>query len=259
MGGDSLGDRMKRYEAVAGGSLMRRAPVIVRVDGKAFHSLTRGMRRPFDVEFVGCMNSAAIALMEEVQGAKLAYVQSDEISVVVCDYDTIQTEAWFGYRIQKVASIAASLATAAFTEAFRIRFPERQSRPLFDGRAFSLPDEDEVVNYLIWRQQDAVRNSIQATGHAHFSAKQLHQKNTAQIQEMLFAEKGINWSDTPTHLKRGFCVSRETHDVEGGTRHTILADRETPTFTQDRGYILRRLPRSSALPGSLCDSRDGDA
>lgn len=251
MSGDGLGDRMKRYEAVAGGTLMRRAPVIVRVDGKAFHTLTRGMDRPFDQGFVRCMEEAATALLEEAQGSRLAYCQSDEISVVLCDYDTIQTEPWFGYRVQKVASVAASIATAAFTAQFRHSFPDRSARPVFDGRVFSLPDETEIVNYLIWRQQDATRNSIQATGYAHFSAKQLHKVNTKAMQEMLFTEKGINWNDTPTHLKRGLCAVRETYLHEGAERAHVVIDHEIPVFSQDRGYVLSRLPgkvEERALP-----------
>lgn len=244
--GDSLGDRMKRYEAVADATLMRRAPAIVRVDGKAFHSLTRGMQKPFDPEFSFCMVNAASALVLELQGAKLAYVQSDEISVVLTDYDTLQTDAWFAYRVQKMASVAASIATAAFTEQFQ-RYPHFKGRPLFDGRVFSLPSEDEVVNYLIWRQQDDVRNSIQATGQAHFSAKQLHGKNQKEIQEMLFQERGINWNDTPTYLKRGVVVSRESVSGVGDTiRHQIDVNYDIPVFTADRLFILNRLPGTLA-------------
>lgn len=243
--GFGLGDRMKRYEAVQDATLMRRVPAVVRVVGKAFHSLTRGMDRPFDALFVECMATAAVALMEDVQGAKLAYVQSDEISVILSDYDTLQTEAWFGYRVQKMASVAASIATAAFGAAFRGRFPDRDRVPLFDARVFSLPDEDEVVNYLVWRQQDAVRNSILGTAQAHFSPKQMHGQNTSVLQDMLFSDKGINWNDTPTHLKRGLCVLRSTYQEGEATRHRIAADWEIPTFTKDREYVLSRLPGGS--------------
>lgn len=240
MSGVSLGDRMKGYEAVFDGALVRRSPVIVRVDGKAFHSLTRGMERPFDYDFAKCMNTAAIALCEEAQGAKLAYAQSDEISVVLTDYDTLQTEGWFGYRVQKMASVAAAIATAAFGEEFRVRFPDRTSRPLFDARVFVLP-RDEVVNYFVWRQRDAVRNSISATAQAHFSPRELHGKDSGQMQEMLFQQKGINWNNTPIAFKRGRCVVRETFDHEGAERHRWVVDEVMPEITTDRAYVERRL------------------
>jgi tRNA(His) 5'-end guanylyltransferase len=213
---------MKGYEAVFDGVLVRRSPVIVRVDGKAFHSLTRGMVRPFCARFSACMDAAAIALCEEAQGAKLAYVQSDEISVVLTDYDTLQTEGWFGYRVQKIASVAASLASVAFGEAYRVQFGAH-GRALFDARVFVVP-RDEVTNYLVWRQRDAVRNSILSTGQAHFSAKQMHKKNTDQVQEMLFQEKGINWNDTPTHFKRGRAIVREEYEQAGAARHRWIVD-----------------------------------
>lgn len=228
-----LGDRMKRYEAVTDASLTRRVPAIVRVDGKAFHSLTRGMERPFDPAFTECMAATAAGMVTEIQGAKLAYCQSDEISVLLTDFDTIHTDAWFGYRVQKMASVSAAIATAYFTKAFRLAFPGRTSRPLFDARVFSMP-ADEVANYFVWRQKDAVRNSILATGQAHFSAKELHGVSCDQLQEKLFAERNVNWNDTPTHHKRGLCVTREEYGAQ--------IDMEPPTFTADRAYIEGRLP-----------------
>ena len=234
-----LPDRMKRYEAVSDITLTRRSPVIIRVDGRAFHTLTRGMDRPFDAEFAVCMSRAAHALVSEVQGAKLAYVQSDEVSVLLTDYDTIQTDAWFGYRVQKMVSVAAAIATIAFEARFRNAFPTQKGIPLFDASVFTLP-RDEVVNYFVWRQRDAVRNSIQATGQAHFSQKQLHGKNTDEIQEMLFQEKGINWNDTPTQFKRGWCVV--LHQESDDIRQQWITDLEIPEFTRDREYIESRLP-----------------
>lgn len=228
-----LPDRMKRYEAVSDSVLVRRSPVIVRVDGKSFHTLTRGMDRPFDTGLAACMDEVALSLCDHTQGAKLAYIQSDEVSVVLVDYDTLKTEGWFGYRVQKMASVAASIATSNFDWAFRNEFPDRTPGGLFDARVFVLP-RDEVVNYFVWRQRDAVRNSIQATGQAHFSPKQLHGKSLNQIQEMLFQEHGINWNDTPNDFKRGRCVIRVDREWE--------VDRHTPEFTEDRDYIEGRMP-----------------
>ena len=240
MSGLALPDRMKGYEAVSDGALMRRSPVVVRVDGKAFHSLTRGMERPFDDGFSSCMDAVAVALCEGAQGAKVAYAQSDEVSVLLTDYDTLQTDGWFGYRIQKIASVSASIATAAFNSAYRGRFDNGRVG-LFDARVFVLP-RDEVTNYFVWRQRDAVRNSIQSTGQAHFSHKDLHRKSTNEVQEMLFSERGINWNLTPTYFKRGRCCVREAFDHEGTERHRWVIDREIPEFSKDREYIEGLLP-----------------
>lgn len=232
---------MKRYEAVFDNTLVRRSPAIVRVDGKSFHTLTRGMERPFDRGFAACMDAVAESLCEQMQGAKLAYVQSDEVSVVLTDYDTLQTEGWFGYRVQKMSSVAASIATSVFALAFSLAFPDRMASGLFDARVFVLP-KDEVVNYFVWRQRDAVRNSILATGQAHFSPKQMHGKSTNQVQELLFQEHGINWSDTDAYFKRGRCVVREDYEKDGVVRHSWKVDRITPEFTADRDYIESRMP-----------------
>ena len=220
---DSMGDRFKRYENVSDGFLVRRTPVIARIDGKAFHTLTRGCQRPFDGNFARAM--AAARLCEEVQGCKLAYWQSDEISLLLCDYDTIQTEAWFDYRLQKLCSIGASIAAVAFTQAFG-------KEAHFDARFFNVPEND-VVNYFVWRQKDAERNSLQMLAQAHFSPKELHGKKREDLHELLHS-KGVNWNDCDTIQKRGACLVRD----EYGWR----VDPAVPIFSQTREYIQRLLP-----------------
>jgi tRNA(His) guanylyltransferase len=241
---DSIGDRMKGYEAVWDQALIRRTPAIIRVDGKAFHSFTRHMDRPFDAGLRGCMEAVALALCEGAQGAKMAYLQSDEVSVLLTDFDTLQTEPWFGNRVQKMASIASATATVAFAQAYRSLFGE-DGMPLFDARVFAMPRE-EVANYFVWRQQDATRNSIQMAARAVFSHKQCHGKNQNDLQEMLWGEGGINWNDYPTAFKRGACVVRRPEAMvipagprEGDTidRMRWVVDREPPIFTQDRDYV----------------------
>lgn len=234
MSKDTLGDRMKGYEEVPKNRLTRRTPAIVRVDGKAFHTLTRGLDKPYDKNFTACMDQVALALCEELQGAQLAYVQSDEVSVLLVDYQTHETQAWFDYQVQKMASVSASIATVAFNMSWAV-----SSRPpgakwgRFDARVFSVPRE-EVVNYFIWRQQDAVRNSIQGLAQAHFSQKELHGLSCAQLQEKLFQERAINWSqDVSTRNKRGGSVIYKAIDERG----IWAVNHETPTFTQDRAYV----------------------
>ena len=234
---DSLGDRMKGYEGLPESTLMPRTPVVIRVDGKAFHTLTRSMERPWDDRLVKCMWETAQHLAEHIAGCKLAYVQSDEISLLLTDWDTYNTQPWFVYRVQKATSIAASMTTAAFTRAFLREFDGTKFTtrlPMFDARMWNVP-QHEVNNYFLWRQQDASRNSVQMLARAHFSHSECHKKNNAHLQEMLFSKHGINWNDTPTAMKRGACVVK---DAEGGWK----LDTEIPIFSQDRTYIEGRMP-----------------
>lgn len=234
---DSLGDRMKGYEDAFRFYLPKRLPLIVRVDGKAFHTFTRGLNRPFDNDFMDCMLYTANKLCEEIQGVKLAYWQSDEISLLVTDYDTLTTQAPFDKNIQKLISISASIATSSFnamtqsinSSRFEYGIDNKfKSLGNFDSRAFILPKE-EVCNYMLWRQQDASRNSINSVGQAHFSPKQLHGLNTDQVQDLLFKEKGINWNDLPVLEKRGACVIKS----DG----VWIVDYNIPIFSQDRTYV----------------------
>jgi tRNA(His) 5'-end guanylyltransferase len=188
----------------------------------------------------------------------VGYTQSDEISLLLTDYETITTSAWFDKNIQKMVSISASMATLAFNLAFSNiitdgvenkdwafdpemlnmykLYSKKQFTALFDSRVFIIPKE-EVNNYFIWRQQDATRNAIQMVGQANFSHKQLQNKNCNQIQEMLFQEKGINFNDLPVYQKRGACIIKESYDKEGTQRTRWIADKDIPIFTQDRNYI----------------------
>lgn len=198
--------RMKNYEQISSHKLLPKVPVIIRLDGKAFHTLTRGMKRPFDDQFIECMHYTTQSLVRYIEGCEFAYTQSDEISLLLTDYSTILTQPWFDYKITKLVSVTSSMATAFFNKNFSIFFPDKQPA-FFDSRAFNLP-KHEVVNYFYHRQLDATRNSIQAVGQANFSVKQLHGKSCDQIQEMLWQEKNINWNDIETHKKRGTCVYR---------------------------------------------------
>lgn len=229
-----LGDRMKRYETVAAIRLVPKVPAMIRLDGKAFHTLTRGCEKPYDRVFQETMWNTAQYLCEEISGCRLAYVQSDEISLLLVDYQTPQTQGWFDYEIQKLVSVAASMAAAEFGYLWEVHHGRNQ-RPVFDARAWSLPPH-EVVNYFIWRQQDATRNSVSGLAQAHFSPRQLHGKNGGQMQDMLM-EKGINWNDCPIPQKRGVCVSRETYTLAEAVRHRWVIDETIPIFTEDREYV----------------------
>lgn len=240
MANDSLGDRMKgQYEHRTCAMLPRRTYTIIRVDGKAFHTFTRHCEKPFDAKLADAMDHAMSTLAKEAQGSAFAYAQSDEISILLTDFALPTTDAWFDGNLQKICSVSASIVT----EAFNRRYQSFQPAPgaHFDARVFTIPDPIEVENYFIWRQQDAVRNSINGLAHAHLGTKKLHGLNTSAVQELLFREKGINWNDTAVYWKRGRCA---IYSVDNGW--TI--DHEIPTFTQDRNYLRDRIPTMSDAP-----------
>ncbi|MBV9849708.1 MAG: hypothetical protein JO250_08465 [Armatimonadetes bacterium] len=268
---DSLGDRMKsHYETRTRYYLPRRTYTLIRVDGKSFHQYTKGCRRPFDSLLMEDMDFTAVVLSKEMEGAALAYVQSDEISVLLTDFAGRQTEAWFDGSVQKLASLSASAATAHFNhfrlqrEVFNAEDEDkdvalaRARLACFDSRAFTIPDVVEVENYFLWRQQDATRNSISMTAQAHFPHGRLQGKSSNEMQEMLWQEKGVNWNDLPGGCKRGRCVVKTARvaDVEyadkrtGETRRAEGVERHSwevvvpPIFTQDRAWLQARIPRS---------------
>lgn len=243
---DNLGDRMKEnYENRAKTQLLRRTPVIIRLDGKAFHTFTRGFKKPFDDILTEAMQQTMLTLCREIQGCVLGYTQSDEITLVLTDYKKLETSAWFDYDIQKVCSVSASIATLAFNRCFLdiiwnknipledIHVGAAVKGALFDSRCFNIPKE-EVANCVLWRQQDATRNSIYSVGRANFSHKELQGLSTNQIQDKLFKERNINWNDFPTYLKRGSCcIKREIDGVP-----TWVIDNDIPIFTgENRDYI----------------------
>lgn len=227
---DDLGNRMKTfYEEIPKTKLMRRTPVVIRIDGKAFHTFTRGFKRPFDDVLIKTMQETAKYLCENIQGCSLAYTQSDEISLLLIDYQRFETSAWFDYEIQKMVSISASMATMVFNRVFSetvsdLKFDNTNpmdtyfeavySGAMFDARVFNIPKE-EVTNYFYWRQLDASRNSIQMVGQANFSHRELQNKSCNDIQDMLMTQKGINWNDFPTYQKRGSCVIKEDYWIDG--------------------------------------------
>jgi tRNA(His) guanylyltransferase len=196
-----IGDRMKaNYEDRSRHLLVRRMPVVVRVDGKAFHTFTRGMAEPFDGSLVTAMVSAAQRVAEEMQGFKVGYIQSDEASFLLTDYDGLQTEAWFGYVKSKVETISASVMTAAFN----LFMGDYGCRKLahFDARAFNIPRE-EVVNYFLWRALDWERNSVAMYCGAFHSSKQMHGQGKSDQHEMLH-KLGKNWAtDLNPQLRNG--------------------------------------------------------
>lgn len=212
---DELGDRMKEYyENRTRASLPRRTYTIIRIDGKAFHTYTKGLKRPFDEALIQDMDTTTKYLCKNIQGVKLGYVQSDEISLILTDFENRGTDAWFDGNIQKIVSIAASMATAKFnqlrlTRAFKTagivwiaEDIEKFKLAEFDARTYTIPSRKEALNYLIWRQQDATRNSIQSVAQSMYKHEELDGKASNDLQEMIY-QKGQNWNDFPDGQKRG--------------------------------------------------------
>ena len=238
---DDLGLRMKTfYEQIPKTKLMRRTPVAIRIDGKAFHTFTRGFQKPFDEVLIKTMQETMKYLCENIQGCVLGYTQSDEITLILIDYKKLTSTAWFDYEVQKMCSIAASTATMYFNKKFvenyldylSTLYPDLTNESdkanyrnivsayeradnkgaMFDARCFNIPKE-EVCNLIYWRQLDAARNSIQMVGQANFSHKELQNKSCSDIQDMLMTQKGINWNDFPTNQKRGSCCIKTEQSV----------------------------------------------
>ena len=262
---DDLGTRMKEYyEQVPKFRLMRRTPVAMRLDGKAFHTFTKGFQKPFDEILVKSMQDTMKYLCENIQGCVFGYTQSDEITLILVDYQTLDTCAWFDYEIQKMCSIAASMVTMAFNKYFEQNVEREcqigllqeygiETKPvalceaycrsmekgaMFDCRCFNIPKE-EVTNLVYWRQLDATRNSIQMVGQANFSHQELQGKSCNDIQDMLMLQKGINWNNFPTYLKRGSaCLRLPDPEMPESERLKWTVDLDMPILKGDgRKYV----------------------
>ena len=276
-----LAKRMKDYEMRDRYFLQKRIPVAIRVDMRAGHTFTRGFKRPFDYIFMKSMQETAKYMCENMGNAKFAYVQSDEITIILTDYDTLETDCWFNYRTDKLCSISASMATMAFNKYFEENVTNEvleykmvphcveiqqeikeyhntliaalDKGAMFDARCFNIPKE-EVTNLVYWRQLDASRNSIQMVGQANFSHKELQNKSCNDIQDMLMTQKGINWNDLPTYQKRGSCCVRNKIVIESdGVKATVqlrdasksenewIIDTDIPIFKGEGREYIDRL------------------
>jgi tRNA(His) 5'-end guanylyltransferase len=264
---DELGKRMKGYyEQIPKTRLMRRTPVIIRIDGKAFHTFAHSFKKPFDNILMESMQETMKYLCENIQGCVLGYTQSDEISLLLIDYKRFNSAAWFDNEVQKMCSISASMATLEFNRVFENKVKgfsnehslenswTRESTLLhqayvksmykgamFDSRCFNIPKE-EVTNYFYWRQQDATRNSIEMVGQANFSHKELHKKTCNMIQDMLHEQKGINWNDFSVPEKRGSCCIKETYYIDketGKERERGLVTLDWLNSEELNKYVMR--------------------
>lgn len=265
MNADSFGDRMKRYEAASDFRLPVRLPVLLRLDGNSFSRFTSGakLEKPYDRRFERAMDAAAEATLAFTHGM-VAYIQSDEITILLRNDRSHQDEPLLGNRIQKICSLAASTCAVAFDRALRAEAVEAINAPAFDCRAYVLPHSD-VNNAFLWRQRDAFKNCVGSVafyklGGAGAATKRLTGVSTDRRQELLFSEFGVNVNDLPTRWKRGRCIRRENYQapitdtippdrlaalVSAGrvdptaivTRSRWAVDEEIPEFNVDPNYI----------------------
>jgi len=226
-----IASRMKGYEYCSRHYFTRRTPVILRLDGKAFHSYLRNVKDNFSNDMHVLMIETMQELVDNTQNCSFGYTQSDEISLLLNDWQTLNAEQAYGGVQGKIESITASMATAMFnhTKNKYDLLPEAYfDFAMFDCRAFNIP-KDEVCNYFIWRQQDATINSVNSLGQMHFTQKQLHGKNVSEVQDMLMRHHDINWNNLDVWKKRGACSN------------AVGIDKEPPIFTQNREYIEQHL------------------
>lgn len=268
---DNLGDRMKGYENKTRIYLEPKTPVIVRLDGRAFHTITHGFKKPFDDVMIACMEQTLQALCENVSGVLLGYTQSDEITLLLGDWAKEDTQLFFNGNILKIASVTASTATIVFNKALLAEIEKLRAmgadtscyekayntNAMFDSRCFNVPFS-EVVNSLIWRQHDAIRNSKQAVAQASYSAHELNGLSCEELITKLESEKGIIWGNYPIYQQRGILCERVTVTEEityvskrtkeekktTVTRNKWLLNHEMPLFNEIRNRIESSFPQA---------------
>ena len=270
---DKLGSRMKTYEAVPKNYLTLGTPKVIRLDMRAGHTFCKKFNRPFDDVFSECMIYATKELCEKVSGVVMGYTQSDEISLVINDsVKKDGTDCFFNGNVEKMASISASICTLAFNKKYcemvdamedsnqKAVYEERLWTAQFDSRVFCLPNVMEVHNYILWRQQDATKNSVRQVGYANFSHKTLDGKNTSDVQDMLMLQKGINWNNFPVKYKRGCVVIKELYkkdvvlpngELIKDVQRRRWIEFEIPILTQDLEFVPKLYAKQLLVDGVL--------
>ena len=240
---------MKGYENITRNHLISRMPVILRLDGKAFHTFCKKFAKPYDEIMAHSMQATMQYLCEHIQGCVLGYTQSDEITLVLVDYQNLNTDSWFDNNIQKMVSVAASMATWKFVDAMgHFMYLSNQNNPsvyeaamskgvAFDCRAFNIPKED-LLNCVLWRIKDCVRNSKQGLGQAHFSHKELHGKNTEEVVTMVKEKTGILWNNLPISQKYGVFCTRNVENKFVIKEKEIETYKDLDDFVADSGVFF---------------------
>lgn len=274
---DELGERMKGYEMVTRSFIPRRTYIIIRLDGKSFSKYTKKLEKPFDMDLSVAMEEATKFLVENIQGAKFGYTQSDEISILITDFENPKAGAWYDNNVQKMCSISSSLCTGKFVQK-RIEQQIRKENltkvnhimnlidqfnlAQFDSRVYSIPNPVEVANYFIWRQNDCTRNSVSMAAQALYSPNALHGKDRAAKMDMMMKE-GVNWNNYDARFKRGLFIEKtvfyKARYVNTFYDQTTTEDKaiaanpdyvkrtkwkavDMPVFTKDPEFLASKIP-----------------
>jgi tRNA(His) guanylyltransferase len=244
---DDFGDRMKRFEKMGDTRLFKTLPIMARLDGKCFHNFTKGLIKPFDLELNALMAETTRLLVEDTN-ARVGYTQSDEITLIFYS-DSWKSEIFMGGKSSKIISLLAAKVSVTFNKLLKSYLPSKADEmPLFDCRVWNVPNQVEAVNALIWREKDAVRNSIQMLGQSEFSHNELQGKSCNEIQDMLWKQKNINWNDLPAKLKRGTYVQSVRTSTKYTTEELELLPEKHQARTNPDLVIERRLYRELELP-----------
>lgn len=243
---DTLGDRMKAYEAEALKNNMRADKfVVIRLDGNHFHTWVKKakLRKPFDTRMISAMQTATLRLCETIPTCIMGYVQSDEITLVLRKSDNLEADPWFSNRVQKLCSVSASICTIAFNDAIREQMSEHYVEPAyFDARVIFFPTLEEVFNNLIWRQNDCIKNSVSSLSHSLIPQKQLLSKNSDEQKKMMLELHGVDWNELSTVKKMGTLVHKE--EVEGSyagkvfKRAKFFCDENIPRFSESKDFLM---------------------
>jgi tRNA(His) guanylyltransferase len=227
---DSLGSRMKDHESRFQTYLPRRNWTICRLDGRSFHNYLRGCQQPFDARFTNDMDATAMFLCKEIMGAVFSFQFSDEISLLITDFDSIKTESFFNGNVQKMVSVSASMATAYLNS---LRYGSvSEELATFDSRVFQISDPVEIANYMVWRETEAERNSLGSLARSYYAHGELHSKNGSELHDLIHA-KNDNWNNYPARYKRGGMTIYKDEKWQ-----TI----EAPIFKQEPEFLKNLIP-----------------
>jgi tRNA(His) guanylyltransferase len=209
---ETLGDWSKWLEKNFSPEVMiPTLPVIIRLDGVSFHKWTKGLQRPFDEQLVQLMTETTKFLVEETN-AVVGYTQSDEITLILYS-DSRKSDIYHKGKKQKILSKLTGKCVSFFNEKRKELLPEHDKIANFDARIYQTPTLEDAVAQLLWRENDATKNSISMLAQSFFSHKQLQNKNGNEMQDMLMLEKQVNWNDLPVRYKRGTYVKRMKKEI----------------------------------------------
>ncbi len=247
---ETLGDLIKGYEANYNLTLPKRTPLIIRIDGRAFHTFTHGFDKPYDEIFIKSMQETMKMLCEEIPGCQFGYVESDEISLLVWETNN-DSIPWFANRLQKICSMSAAMATLYFNQNFKKFLSDysEEEKPkhykaiekggMFDSRVFVIPES--VINpYFVWRQNDCTRNSILGLSYVYYSQKQIQNLKCDDLQNKLLTEQNVNWNNEPIVHKRGTCAYRVI-DNEELQSHKWVLDYEMPNLNEEKEFVYSKI------------------